>query len=596
MELVNTPPTAAEKNADESMMGKAQNWISNWRTLSRDNKSVLAIALLAAVMAATIVVILWTASQHYVPLYGKQELYDKANILELLEQEELPFRLDNSSGQILVPESHLAQIRMSLAARGVKMTLPTGLEGLDGKTGLGTSQFMETMRYRHALEGELARTIITLEAVRSARVHLAVPKRTLFVGRNEEKPTASVMLDLAAGRTLEQGQVESIVNLVAGSVSGMKPEGVSVVDQAGRLLSANMGENNGIARLTMQQMDYTHQVEQRIMQRASDMLYPLVGMDNFRVQVTADLDFSAVEETRETLNPESVVSRENAREDLTRDVLALGVPGSLSNLPPIKKPEGATADGQNGESGSNESNTLSHRNEFSKEYETGRSVIHKKYEQGRINQLSVAIILNNAASPGGQGWSEADMAQIESTLKGALGISDNRDQFSLNSFAFAVQPKAIETPEMVWWQEPIWRDYLRYGVGGILGLALVLLGIRPLVRHLIRIQSPEEENMMASAQPVPQALPGATDMAGGMAGALGGDSINDSIDDLLDEVQGFGSAAAGAGGGGVVNLEELPPPGSEFDVQLQHLQLLAEKETARVAEVVKLWVNGNERD
>ncbi|MGL5285716.1 MAG: hypothetical protein ACRC8D_06215, partial [Aeromonas sp.] len=149
--------------------------LDRWRQQSGDNRSVLVIALLAALVAASIVVILWTASQSYVPLYGRQEMYDTANILEMLEKDQVPFKLDTGTGQVLVPENQLAQVRIKLAAHGVRAAMPAGMEGLDGKVGLGTSEFMESMRYRNALEGELARTIIGLDGVRSARVHLAIP-------------------------------------------------------------------------------------------------------------------------------------------------------------------------------------------------------------------------------------------------------------------------------------------------------------------------------------------------------------------------------------------------------------------------------------
>ncbi|MFE8729885.1 lateral flagellar M-ring protein FliFL, partial [Aeromonas hydrophila] len=146
----------------------------------------------------------------------------------------------------------------------VRAAMPAGLEGLDNVTGLGTSEFMEGARYRHALEGELARTIISLDAVRSARVHLAIPKRTLFVGRDEEKPSASVMLDLQPGQAMEPGQVEAIANLVAGSISGMKPGAVTIVDQAGQLLSVELGDKAGFGKQSVQQMEYVRKLEQYI--------------------------------------------------------------------------------------------------------------------------------------------------------------------------------------------------------------------------------------------------------------------------------------------------------------------------------------------
>lgn len=396
-ELVSSSP-----GASGSLIARVQEGMRNWRTLSRDNKSILTIALLAAVVAATIVVILWTSSKNYVPLYGKQELYDTANIMEMLEKEQVPFRLEKSSGQILVPESQLAHVRMALAARGVRAAMPAGLEGLDNVTGLGTSEFMEGARYRHALEGELARTIISLDAVRSARVHLAIPKRTLFVGRDEEKPSASVMLDLQPGQSMEPGQVEAIANLVAGSISGMKPGAVTVVDQAGQLLSAELGDKAGFGKQSVQQMEYVRKLEQYIRQRANDMLYPMLGTGNFRVQIAADVNFNAVEETQQQLDPNGVVTKESNKSDKTIDALALGIPGALSNRPPETAPQtdqAATEENKAQEPAKNDTRT--ERQEVSKQYENSRTIVHTRYQQGRLERMNVSILLNQQIGPKG---------------------------------------------------------------------------------------------------------------------------------------------------------------------------------------------------
>jgi len=585
VELVSQQVAPGQEPQKNQALDKAKSFFSHWRTLSGDNRAVLQIALLAGVIAATIVIILWTANENYVPLYGKQELYDQASILELLEQEETLYRLDQNSGQILVPEQHLAQIRMGLAARGVKMNLPSGMDGLDGKTGLGISQFMESMRYRHALEGELARSIITMDAIRSARVHLALPKRTLFIGRNEEKPTASVMLDLQAGRTLEQGQVEAIVNLVANSLPGMKPESVSVVDQSGRLLSLGLGDSQSSGRVAMQQVDYKQALEARIQQRASDIIYPLVGADNFRIQVTADLDFSEIEETVETLSPDTVVSKENIREQTTKDVLAFGVPGSLTNQPPIKPDADSESEETTGEN-KQDNNSISQRNESSKEYQVGRSVMHKKHQQGRLKQLSVSVILNNKVAGGENGWTETELAQIANSVEKAIGINKARgDQFNISGFNFVVEPQVVTAPQVQWWQQSVWQEYLRYLVGAILGLALIFMGVRPLVRHLIQLQSsPADragevfEQRKAAQQGVEQYPQQENEQA------------EESVA-LMDDSNMDGSAEKEA----KVKVPELPAPGSEFSVQLAHLQLLADKETVRVAEVLKNWVNTGDR-
>lgn len=602
-ELVAQAPAVA---GDNNVKQKVEVWFRNWRRLSRDNKSLLVIALLAALVATVIVVILWTASQNYVPLYGKQEMYDTANILELLEKEQVPFHLDKSTGQVLVPEGQLAQVRIALAARGVRAALPAGLESLNNVSGLGTSEFMETSRYRHALEGELARSIIALDAVRSARVHLAIPKRTLFVGRDEEKPTASVVVDLQPGRTLEPGQVEAIANLVAGSISGMKPESVSIVDQAGQLLSSELGDKGGFAKLSVQQNEYVRKLEQESKQRASDMLYPLLGTGNFRVQVAANVDFNTVEETREEIDPNGVMRTESGKVEKTVDSLALGIPGSLSNQPPVKKSDPAAADAANAKgnganatangvaSDSKNNDTRTERNEFNHQFENSRSVVHTRYQQGRIQQLSVSVLLNNQQAPKG-GWSKEQLTQIQEMVQRAVGFDATRgDQFSLNSFDFnpSVVVPAVP-PEPEWWTQPMWQNSLRYLVGGILGLALLFFGVRPLVKQLVRLHQPlaesrEEEELAAEAEePGSRRLQDKLQAEARANLPVAEEGIKPVWRQEADQ-EGLVSEDGFA-------FDMLPEPGSDLDVQLKHLQMLTDKETARVAEVIKMWVSGNER-
>lgn len=581
-ELVSSAP-----GASGSLLARVQDGVRNWRTLSRDNKSILTIALLAAVVAATIVVILWTSSKNYVPLYGKQELYDTANIMEMLEKEQVPFRLEKSSGQILVPESQLAHIRMALAARGVRAAMPSGLEGLDNVTGLGTSEFMEGARYRHALEGELARTIISLDAVRSARVHLAIPKRTLFVGRDEEKPSASVMLDLQPGQTMEPGQVEAIANLVAGSISGMKPGAVTVVDQSGQLLSAELGDKAGFGKQSVQQMEYVRKLEQYIRQRASDMLSPMLGTGNFRVQIAADVNFNAVEETQQQLDPNAVVTRESNKSDKTIDALALGIPGALSNRPPETAPktdQAATEGNAAQEPAKNDTRT--ERQEVSRQYESSRTIVHTRYQQGRLEKMNVSILLNQQSAPK-EGWSPEQLEQIRQMVERSVGFDGSRgDQISLQVFDFT-GAVPVEPPASSWLETPYWQDSLRYLVGGLLGLTLVFFGIRPLVKHLVRTQQypdtdaaqePDEE------QEPTMGLSMRREGDGELEESAMGKSLSQSQSEFRLEPQ-FSS----------LDLEALPEPGSELEVQLKHLQLLVDKDTARVAEVVRQWVSGNEQ-
>lgn len=575
--------TSPAGTAAETFTARLQEWVRHWRTLSRDNKSILVIALLAAVVAGTIVVILWTASKNYVPLYGKQELYDTANIMEMLEKEQVPFRLEKSTGQVLVPENQLAHIRMALAARGVRAAMPSGLEGLNNVTGLGTSEFMEGARYRHALEGELARTIIALDAVRSARVHLAIPKRTLFVGRDEEKPSASVMLDMHPGQSIEAGQVEAIANLVAGSISGMKPGAVTVVDQSGQLLSAELGDKVGFGKQSVQQMEYVRKLEQYIRQRANDMLYPMLGNTNFKVQIAADVNFNAVEETQQQLNPEGVVTRESHKSDKTVDALAMGIPGALSNRPPETSPKNEKGETAQNTDATQQNDSRTERQEVSKQYENSRTIVHTRYQQGRLERINVSILLNQQIAPEG-GWSEVQLTQIRQMVERAVGFDEARgDQISLQTFDFSgAEPIAL--PESGWWETPYWQDSLRYLVGGLLGLTLVFFGIRPLVKHLVRTQQQPEmavgdEDVMRDTSASVAMLRDEDDPQ--LASALSNSLIR-ADNEMEPDPSTF-------------EMATLPEPGSDLEVQLKHLQLLVEKDTARVAEVVRAWVSGNEQ-
>ncbi|MFC5706207.1 lateral flagellar M-ring protein FliFL [Aeromonas eucrenophila] len=577
---------SSSQGSSDSFMTRVQEGLRSWRTLSRDNKSILTIALLAAIVAGTIVVILWTSSKNYVPLYGKQELYDTANIMEMLEKEQVPFRLEKSTGQILVPESQLAHVRMALAARGVRAAMPAGLEGLDTVTGLGTSEFMEGARYRHALEGELARTIISLDAVRSARVHLAIPKRTLFVGRDEEKPSASVMLDLQPGQSMEPGQVEAIANLVAGSISGMKPGAVTIVDQAGQLLSAELGDRAGFGKQSVQQMEYVRKLEQYIRQRANDMLYPMLGTGNFRVQIAADVNFNAVEETQQQLDPQGVITKESSKSDKTIDALALGIPGALSNRPPETTPQAdqtAKNEAATAEPAKNDSRT--ERQEVNKQYENSRTIVHTRYQQGRLERMNVSILLNQQSGPK-EGWKAEQLEQIRQMVERSVGFDTARgDQISLQVFDFT-GATPIAPPESSWLETPYWQDSLRYLVGGLLGLTLVFFGIRPLVKHLVRTQQYPE------AEPSEQQDDEAEEPTVGLAmrreadALLEGTSASNGLFQAEHKMEPRFSS---------LDLEALPEPGSELEVQLKHLQLLVEKDTARVAEVVRSWVSGNEQ-
>lgn len=555
------PKTANSSNMNDINAKVKQLWSSSQRNL------VLS-AVLAAIVAAIIVVALWSSSQSYRPLYSQQERFDIGEIVSVLESEGIAYRLQEQNGQVLVAEGQVAKIRMLLAAKGVKAQLPTGLDSLKEDSSLGTSQFMENARYRHGLEGELVRTIISLNAISNARVHLAIPRQTLFVRQQGEEPSASVMIELKPSEDLKPDQVEAIINLVVGSVTGMKPEFVSVIDQYGRLLSADVGSAEA-GKVNAKYLEYQKNVEKQIIQRAADMLTPIVGPSNYRVQVAADMDFSRVEETQEILDTNPVVRNEHSIQNNTIDKIALGIPGSLSNQPPVT-----------GEVPTNDSQNTNARSELNRQYAVGSSVRRTQYQQGQISKLSVSVLLNESAAPNGTAWTPAERAQISTMINDAVGISADRgDSLSLMSFNFT--PIEIEAPPaMPWWQDPTVQQPLRYVIGGMLGMAMIFFVLRPLIMHLtgadkrgneLEFAEPQEEEYQENIQTREER------------------EREEMLNRRLSE-KGIESTSSGLD----ASSDMLPPPGSPLEIQLKHLQLIANEEPERVAEVLKQWVNVNE--
>ncbi|SHH19933.1 flagellar basal-body MS-ring/collar protein FliF [Ferrimonas marina] len=515
--------------------------VGRWQSASRSDRQVLLIAVMATVVATVIVLMLWTASRGYRPLYGIQEGFDSAEVIEVLESEKIAYRMQADTGQILVLEDQLGRARMILAGRGIRAKMPEGMELLDKAGALGSSQFLEEARYRHGLEGELSRTIMAMKAVRSARVHLAIPKRTLFIRQQPEKPSASVMLELYAGANLKPDQVESIVNLVSGAVSGMSPTGVSVVDQSGRLLTADLELAQDMSRASDRQLGYTSQLEQTLTQRVNEMLLPVLGYGNYRVQIAARMNFDQVEETREQVDPEStVVLRESTRTEDRNADLAIGIPGALANQPPA-------TDNEEAEPG----NSRNISNQADRQFDTSRAVRHTRFQQAQLERLSVSVLLNSEVVA----FDAAQNAQLEQMVTDAIGLDMARgDTLSLTQFPFATQLMPEMEP-LPWWQSQEYQVYLRYIIGTLLALGLMLFVLRPLVKHLTR--TVEAEKALEEAEQAAN-LP------------------------MMEPIKS--------------DLPELPPPGSALSVQLEHLSLLANEEPARVAEVLTQWMSNNERE
>lgn len=527
-------------------------------------KSLLPLVMLAGGITALVMLYLWRDQSTYKPLFGARENVSAADMMAVLDGAGIAYRVHPESGQVLVPADELGRARMLLASKGVVARPPAGLELVENDDPLGVSQFVQDVRFRRGLEGELARSIMTLAAVESARVHLSLPRSSSFVVSSGEKSSASVVVTLKPGNELSREQIAAIINMVSGSVAGLDPQRVTLVDQAGDLLSARVDLSEGFESL--QSNDAARYHQERTWKNARELLAPVLGEHNFKVSVTAEVDNDRVKETREQYGDTPRVTNEALRQESDRDVLALGVPGSLSNRPIDVEPAPQNDAGAG----------TAQRNATTRQYAYDRSVTQIERGRGRLRRLNVAVVLNSAAAPGGSGtWSAAELANIENILRSGLGIDSSRgDTLVVSALPFPKLPEPAP-----WWKQPDTVTDIGSWVLQALALLLVFFCVaRPLVRvaqqrfaapvpALARAQAGAEENAA-------NALPGARENA-----ALGRENQARgpmAVSPLLDDY-------------------DLPPAGSPVDVMVDHLKVLAAKEPERVAEVVKQWVQNNVR-
>ncbi|MEZ5523991.1 MAG: flagellar basal-body MS-ring/collar protein FliF [Pseudomonadales bacterium] len=530
---------------------------------------------LAASIAIGFAVVLWSQEPEYTPLLANMQNIDANDAVNILQSNEIPYKIDSRSGGLLVASDQLHAARMKLASVGITDNRSVGFELLDREQGLGTSQFMENISYRRGLEGELARTISSLQSVRAARVHLGLPKSTVFV-RDARKPTASVFVDLMSGRSLKDTQVSAITNLVASSVPELDPLNVTIVDQNGRLLS-NQGETEDAA-MAAHQFEYTRKLEGVLADRVEGILLPVIGADKFRTEVSADVDFTAQEETQEAYDPELQVLRSEQTLEEQRSGLAGagGVPGALSNQPPggVSVPEVATG----GEGGAVAANTpQNRRTQATRNYELDRKISYTKYQQGQVRRLSVAVVIDNVIPAGGDEpapWAEADIERLTNLVKGAVGYDEARgDSVTVINAPFTpvevVVPEAVETPI---WEQAWFMKLVKQVLAGLLVLILVFAVIRPIMKSLA-VNGQQQKALAEATARAEAAAKQAESMAA--AGPMAAAQFN-------PHAQQQGGAMA-----------MLPGPG-QADMSLSTVQNMIDNDPQRAAQVVKQWVKDNE--
>ncbi|MBV1776979.1 flagellar M-ring protein FliF [Burkholderiaceae bacterium DAT-1] len=488
--------------------------VQRFNRLSNPRKIAI-LAGVALAVAAMFASVMWSRDPGYRILFSNVADRDGGQIIQSLQQMNIPYKVE-MGGAIAVPADKVYDIRLRLASQGLPKAGYVGFELMDNQK-FGISQFNEQVNYQRAVEGELSHSIESLSAVQSARVHIAMPKESVFL-RDKVHPTVSVLLTLYPGRLLEASQVAGIVHLVSGSIPSLQASDVTVVDQDGNMLSTNpdnVGNNpNTGTNLSRKQLAYTHQVEADLAERVQKILEPIVGKDNVKAEVTAELDFSEQEQASENYRPNSTPNASAIRSEKSQEssntannnAPASGVPGALSNQPPgaasapvnLPNPPGVSPSGGAGQTGSS-------NKEMTRNYEVDRTVAHVKQPLGQIKRLSAAVVVNykrvNQKDGGVKSvpLTQPEMTQIDHLVREAIGYSESRgDSAKVVNAAFADRILDIEGKSFL----VKLTEYLIAHTTDIIKVALIamvlaylLFGVlRPILRDVIR---PQREQQLA---------------------------------------------------------------------------------------------------
>lgn len=505
-------------------------------------------------------------SDHKV-LFSNLSEKDGAVVIAKLDQLGVDYKFADGGGSILVPASRVYELRMKLSAAGVNKGSINGYELLDGSSSFGQSDGQQRVQLKRALEGELTRTIQSLSQVQAARVMLAMPQQNGFF-REQQKPSASVMLTLRGGRTLDRAQVAGIVHLVSASVPELNPKAVSVLDHTGALISTPPETGSG---LDSQQLQYKQQVEANLNKRIYELLEPVVGRDNLRATVTADVDFSQTESTAEEYKPNqgqnasaAVRVQQSSESNNATPQQPTGVPGAATNQPPVPATapiNGASAPLQATQGGAGNNSS---RRDASTQYELDKTVRVTRNATGNLRRLNAAVVVNHRTTvdPKGKSTSaalpQAELDKLNELVKEALGFNADRgDSVKVVSAPF-IQEK-IDVVEVPVWKQPWLLDLLRAAVVPAALVIVALIAVFGMVRPAIRAVNP----------PAPEVVAGAD---------TAGNQLNAVVDDenaLPD---------------GMVQLPQLEAP--LHNEKLERARQLARENPVAVANIMRDWIAG----
>ncbi|PYG04083.1 flagellar M-ring protein FliF [Thioalkalivibrio sp. ALE21] len=561
--------------AQQSLPAVVSGGIKDFGTMPAGRQLAL-IGMLAGALAVIAGIVFWAMSPTFVPLYSSLDQDEAAEVVTALDGAGIRYRIDTNTGQIKVPRGDVGEARLHLAGEGLPRSGDVGFELLQEDTGIGTSRMMESARHRRAMEGELGRTVSSLDAVERARVHIAEGQDSVFV-RERTPATASVTVHLHGGRSLSESQVRAIVHMVASSTSDLSPENVTVVDQQGRLLTEDGMEESGM-RSSGDRLSFQGQVERRYAEAIRDLLSPLVGGDRVRVQVSADIDFSEIERTEELYDPDTIALRsEQISEDVRGDAGEgpMGVPGALTNQPPaggaVGEEEGEGAEnGENGAAGQRSGSAT-------RNYEVDRRIAHIREMPGGVERLSTAVVVDFREEVGEDGEVQRvardaeEIERLENLVRQAVGFSEQRgDSINVVSAPFEapVEEEIVEAERPFWTQA--WFMELAKLIGALmLALIILLTVIRPALKHLMSGATARPAQQPQAESDENLAL---TDQSGESAAGGGGPS-------------GEGSAVASLTG----------PEEDQQEMDLEAVRGMVKEDPKRVAQVMKTWLNEDGR-
>lgn len=553
----------------EAAQANTSDLIDGFNNLNIIRQAGLMIGLAASV-AIGFAVVLWSQGEDFKPLYGSLDRLDSSEVGHILDFNEISYKIDGSSGALLVPVDKVHKARMLLADAGIQGDTSAGYELLDQEQPLGTSQFMEATRYKRGIEGELARTIASINSVRSARVHLAIPKRSVFVSDGRE-PSASVFLDLFPGRPIKPKQIQGITNLVAGSIPELDSENVTVVDQKGNLLSSGIAEDTDLL-IAGQHLEYAKKVEDQIIMRIRRLLSPIVGDQNFKTEVSADIDFTEIEQAEEVFNPDlpAVRSEQTVEEQRIGSGGAQGIPGALTNQPPANG-QAPEVVGGNAEANQSAMQPSNNRKQAVRNYELDRTVSYTKREKGRLRRLTVAVVVNDKSildkESGEQintPWTKQELDRLSILVRDAVGFSAVRgDSVNILNEAFLKEQDIAVLDDLPIWQNETIISLIKPIAGALIIIVLLVGLVRPVLKSLASSGVKTKEQSEAKELEALQA------------------SGLDSFDSLSDETVTLTGGDALA----------LPSPEESYEQQLNAVKGLVAEDAGRVAQVIKRWIN-----